>query len=306
MKSIFDGINNAELIKELDPIEIADKWERLYKIDLGKKFRSIPKILYWRCNKSGYCWYEPSSAAGEGSLYSDLQRFEWYYLPEKWEFYETIRMLKSGEKVLEVGSGPGYFLQLALQKDCYPSGVELNPQAANILKKKGYTVYESSLKELGSPIPELFDVICSFQVLEHTPNPKNFIEDMLKLLRVGGRLILSVPNSAVMRKIDPFNEDLLNQPPHHMGHWDEGSFRALEGIFPIKMKSIRREPLANYHVCWVVNGYLRGLFPWMGRSIKRLLFNQYSTIPIQLILKAGLRKIVPGHTLLVEFEYLGQ
>ena len=94
MKSFLDEINDAELIKELDPIEIADKWERLYKIDLGKKFRSLPKIFYWRCKKSGYCWYEPSSAAGEGSLYSELQRFEWYYTPEKGDFYEANGMVK--------------------------------------------------------------------------------------------------------------------------------------------------------------------------------------------------------------------
>lgn len=185
MKSMFDSVNNAELIEELDPMEIANKWKLLYNIELGEKFVSLPKICLWRCNKSGYCWYEPSAAAGEGFLYSELQQFDWYYLPEKWEFYETIKMLKSEERVLEVGSGPGYFLQLALQKDCQSCGVELNPQAAKILQTKGYKVYESSLKDLVSQISEPFDVICSFQVLEHVPNPKNFIGDMLKLLRRG-------------------------------------------------------------------------------------------------------------------------
>ena len=37
----------------------------------------------------------------------------------------------------------------------------------------------------------------------------------------------------------------------------------------------------------------------------RLLINRYSTLPLQWILKAGLRKFLPGHTLLVELEKLG-
>ena len=36
----------------------------------------------------------------------------------------------------------------------------------------------------------------------------------------------------------------------------------------------------------------------------RLLINRYSTLPLQWILKAGLRKFLPGHTLLVELEKL--
>jgi 2-polyprenyl-3-methyl-5-hydroxy-6-metoxy-1,4-benzoquinol methylase len=304
MKSIFDSVNDAELIGELDPIVISDQWKLFYNIDLGEKFRRLPKIEYWRCNKSKYCWYEPSEAAGDGSLYSKLQRFDWYYMNEKWEFSKTIGLLKKGESILEIGSGPGYFLEAALKNGCFPSSVELNPQAAMILQNKGFKVYESTLKDLANKNTETFNVICSFQVLEHISDAKTFISDMLRLMKPGGRLIFSVPNAAVMRRIDPLNEDLLNMPPHHMGHWDENAFRSLENILPIRVRSIHVEPLADYHVCWMVISYLRGLFPWIHKDIARLIFNKYSTLPVQLLLRAGVRRILPGHSLLVEFEYI--
>lgn len=294
---------DVERLDRLLPVNISRQWQASLGIDLGAEFRGLDAIEYWRCRETGLCWYSPGGAAGGGELYSQLQRFDWYYMPEKWEFEVAVNALSPASRILEIGVGGGHFMRLAAQHGLNPSGLELNPSAAQEVRQQGFTVYESDLAALPDVVDQPFDAVCAFQVLEHVPDPGIFLKQMLALLRPGGRLVLSVPNAAVMRRIDPQRKELLNQPPHHMSHWDECVFRSLEKILPVRTVQVNREPLAAYHVPWVAIGYLRGLFAPLGPTLCRLLFNRITTLPVQWLLYAGLRKKVPGHTLLVVLEH---
>lgn len=303
MISILTSNDDARILTRLNPMDVAEQWQKSLAIDVGDDFRRLDSIEYLQCSVTGFRWYSPPAAAGGGALYEQLEKFDWYYMQEKWEFSLALDLLKGGDSVLEVGVGEGHFLRAARNHGVTVQGVELNPKGAERARVLGFQVHERTLKELSNQISERFDAICSFQVLEHVPDPRDFLQGMITMLRPGGRLILSVPNAAVMRKIDSNNQDLLNQPPHHMGHWDEGNFRALERLFPIKVKSVHREPMASYHIGWMVTGYLRNLLSPLGETIPRLLVNRYSTLPLQWLMRAGFRKFFPGHTLLVELEY---
>jgi SAM-dependent methyltransferase len=181
--------------------------------------------------------------------------------------------------------------------------MELNQSAAKRVREKGFEVFEESLDDLANRLGECnFDALCSFQVLEHVSDPREFFEGMLRNLKVGGRLIISVPNAAVMSRIDPDRQDLLNQPPHHMSHWDVEVFRALEKILPIKLKATYREPLASYQVSGMVIGFIRGLMPHLGKTLPRLLINRYTILPLHWLLNLGIKNLLPGHTLVVEIE----
>lgn len=303
ISSVLSG-KPARLIATLDAGEIAGEWHQKMDINVGDQFIHLGKICYWECQETGLRFYSPGEAAGGGSLYSQLEKYDWYYMADKWEFSEALGMLAETSTLLEVGVGEGHFLQAAKQKghDCY--GVELNVQAAARVRGLGFEVFEQTLSDLTIRCQKRFDVICSFQVLEHVPSPFDFLEGMIDLLNPGGRLIISVPNAAVMKNIDPHNQDLLNQPPHHMSHWDERVFRSLIKLLPVEVKTVRREPLARYHVAWMVNGFLRNKISFAGRNLSRLIINRYTTLPLQLALQAGLKDFFPGHTLLVELERL--
>lgn len=305
MISPLTGEDNAVLLSKLDPANISKKWKASLGIDLDDKFGDLISIDYWYCPTTGFRWYTPNEAAGEGKLYEQLEKFEWYYMKDKWEFGAALAMLQGCNEILEVGVGEGNFLQLARNKGHLIQGVELNPKGATRARDLGFDVHERTLQELRQDVDKRFDAVCSFQVLEHVSNPREFIEGMIGLLKPGGKLVLSVPNAAVMRRIDPNCESLLDQPPHHMGHWDEGTFASLERLLPVRLMSTRREPLARYHISWFVNGYLRNLLSPLGKSVARLIVNRYSTLPIQWLIAAGLCKFIPGHTLLVEFRHLG-
>lgn len=308
IKSPLTKESGVELVRSLSPEKIAHSWQSSMGVDVGDAFLSLPKIDHWRCLKTGIEWYTPSEAAGEADLYAQLERLDWYYMDNKWEFHEALRHIEPGSKTLEIGVGFGAFLKMAVARGAAVTGVELNPSAADRVRRQGFRVLEKDLRDLAKE--EKYDVVCSFQVLEHISDPRRFLEGILSVLRPGGRLILSVPNAAVMRVIDPQHQDLLDQPPHHVSHWDEGVFRSLESILPVRVCSSHNEPLQAYHVDYFVTSYFRTQwqkwFPDLPVLLSKFIFNRWTLLPISLLLKAGVRSWIPGHTLLIVLEHQPQ
>ena len=303
MISILTLNDDACLVESKNSTEIAACWEKKLSVDVGVDFKQLGTIEFYKCNVTGFRWYSPPEAAGDASLYGQLEKFDWYYMQEKWEFTQALNLLAGVTSVLEVGVGEGNFLVKARRAGFKVEGVELNPKGASRARTLGFEIHELLLNELSNQKTSRFDAICSFQVLEHVPDPLNFLQGMISMLRPGGKLIVSVPNAEVMRKIDPQNREILNQPPHHMGHWDEAVFRSLEKLLPLRVISVHKEPLASYHIAWFVNAYLRNRLSFLGVKLPRFIVNRYSTLPLQWLMRAGLHKLFHGHTLLVEFEY---
>lgn len=301
-------LNSAKctLLKRIDFTQVRQRWQA----ELGISWQpesEIRQLEYWRDESTGLHFYSPDQAAGDAGLYSQLQHFPWYYMQEKWEFSKALKLLKSlptGSRVLEIGVGQGAFLSKAYGAGLHISGMELNPAGAKAASKKGYTIIEKDMATLYAEDPSPWDAICAFQVLEHLPNPRLFFDQAIALLKPGGLLILSVPNAEVARKLDPECNDLLDQPPHHMSHWDEGVFRSLESFLPLKLINVAFEPLAQHHISWFVGSWSQRLRSQAGQLIGKVVLNRLSIPVVESALNMGLRLFVRGHTLLVCFEKL--
>jgi hypothetical protein len=121
-------------------------------------------------------------------------------------------------------------------------------------------------------------------------------------LKPRGKLVVSVPNAAVLRVIDPQGKGLLDQPPHHMSKWSAGVFRSLEAYLPLQLVEIRREPLQPYHVGWCVQSVSDRIRASLGPRLGRLVVNRFSLRAAYWILRSPVRQLVPGHTLLAVFR----
>ncbi|MCS4086126.1 2-polyprenyl-3-methyl-5-hydroxy-6-metoxy-1,4-benzoquinol methylase [Salinibacter ruber] len=291
--------NDVEKVEDIRTKNILEKWVQEYGIDVSEEFERKSKIKLFRCKKSGLEFYYPPSVAGSADLYRDLQKFDWYYMPHKWEHDAAAQDIKAGDKVLEVGCGKGDFVEwISRNKNADAIGIELNKEAVESAQEAGRPVTNQDLYELSGQENGRYDVVCSFQVLEHIYEVKSFIEASLKLLRPGGRFIFGVPNCAGFQKYA--ESDLLNQPPHHMTRWSSTTCKFLPEVLPLELEKVKYEPLADYHLDWYAGIQLRRLPDnWVLKSpIYRLVHH----VVLPLARHTGAHRLLRGHTLYASFK----
>lgn len=236
---------NTIFQQEIDVNKLLQTYKNSFDIDVSHYFINIDKILLYECQDTGYRFYYPYNIAGDSVFYEHLQKFDWYYMPWKWEHEQASNFIKPNMKVLEIGCGPGDFLLRIKEKlgaQCV--GIEFNKKAIEIAEKKGLTVLEESIEQHAILNKEVYDVICSFQVLEHVSDVFEFLKAQIACLKTGGTLILSVPNNDSWLKR---SYNVLNMPPHHMGLWNKKSLKNVARRFNLKIKSISFEPMQEYH-----------------------------------------------------------
>jgi SAM-dependent methyltransferase len=219
------------------------------------------------CDVCGLQFYDPS-VVGDESLYASLERASEYYMAGKAEFRVALEYLSPGAKVLEVGAGAGEF-GLRVDGRNYV-GLETNPSAASLARSKGLDVRTQTLDQhLDALEADGYDAVCAFQVLEHVEDPRSMLEQMLRALRPSGYLVVAVPNDESFISLE--RNSILNMPPHHQTRWRPRCLSYLSKILPVKMVSLEREALADYHV----NPYLNTLF---AEAIDRLLRRKRSEL----------------------------
>ncbi len=98
------------------------------------------------------------------------------------------------KKLLDAGCGTGWFSQAAFERGARVVSMDLGEGLlAQVEKKCDTERVVGSILEI--PFPEnTFDFVISSEVIEHTPNPKAAIQEMHRVLKPGGLLILSTPN----------------------------------------------------------------------------------------------------------------
>ncbi len=268
-------------------------WQRLYDIDISAETRDVQSADLFDCSDCHVRFFEPDRLAGSFALYAKLEKFDWYYMPWKWEHDMAISDLQGCRTVLEIGCGKGDFVARACTLGWTAEGIDLNDSAIAIARGRGVPVRRLELQELAGSHRSCYDAVCSFQVLEHVPNPREFLELACALVKPGGKLVLGVPNADSFIRHE-FN--LLDMPPHHMTRWPVQAMALLPRWFPLRLEHIRCEPLADYHV----NGYVEAQGAAWFRG--RLLHGGYAAFfagPFAGILKHTLflRKHIIGQTL---------
>lgn len=288
---------NVSLLKRISAEQLIKDWKRGLNIDISNELDGTSEISLYECNQTKLRFFTPANAAGSGKLYEKLQKFDWFYMPHKWEHDIALQDLEDCQDVLEVGAAFGDFVAAGIKAGLNITGIELNEAAIEVAQQKHLPVNFVDLHTFSEQYPESQDAVCSFQVLEHISDPTEFIQWSIDCLKPNGKLIFCVPN------IESFlghQYNILDMPPHHMLQWSERSFRALENLFSIKLERVEREPLASYHVSSYVRvygDYFRKVMP-----LSRLLFNRLTMKIYDRLLNLGLRKKLIGQSIYVQFR----
>ena len=99
--------------------------------------------------------------------------------------------------ILDIGCGSGGFLAGLRKEKFEKTGVEINPEGAQLCRGKGIAVYNQALTDIDFS-EKKFDVITMWHVLEHMKNPLEDFQKISQLLSPGGIFIFQTPNTQSM------------------------------------------------------------------------------------------------------------
>lgn len=99
-------------------------------------------------------------------------------------------------RVLDVGCAFGYFLKLCDEYGLETYGLDISEYALE--KAKTITKAKLYLHDVNDGLRifqnEFFDLITMFDVIEHVENPYTFLIESRRVLKSGGKLIITTPN----------------------------------------------------------------------------------------------------------------
>jgi SAM-dependent methyltransferase len=106
--------------------------------------------------------------------------------------------------VLDIACGTGYGIAIVKRSAAYVTGVDIDPQAAAEAKAECNGKASVLLGNgLGLPFADgSFDVITSFETLEHLHERATFLSELNRVLKAGGVLLLSTPNANYSQPVD--------------------------------------------------------------------------------------------------------
>lgn len=169
--------------------------------------------------------------------------------------YLTTKQYVRGKRVLDIACGEGYGSKLMKNWGAASVvGVDTSEEALTVANNYFSGEGISFLNHTAEELPfenDSFDVVVSFETVEHLDHPENFLREVARVVKFDGVVLISCPNDPYYSKNDPafsnpFHKHAFNffefkeLTEHYLGRdasWYFGF--GLSGFSTIPMKDIR-------------------------------------------------------------------
>jgi SAM-dependent methyltransferase len=130
------------------------------------------------------------------------------------EILDALEPFRKTNNIIDVGCGNGHFLQTAAKRGWIPYGIEATKEAVAMCEQKGIAMKLGALSTDSFPGVS-FDVVTSFEVLEHLWNPREEVEKFKSILRTGGAVYATTPNfNSLSRHLLKDRWNVITYPEH--------------------------------------------------------------------------------------------
>ena len=195
-----------------------------------------------------------------------------YHLGRTWMLKRKSKMIsgliKLPGKLLDIGTGTGYFLHF-MQKEGYEvSGVEKSQHAREFAKEQFKLEVESPEVFLKGTTKECYDIITLWHVLEHLYNPDNYLARIRSVLKKPGFLVVALPNC------NSYDADFYKEywagydVPRHLWHFTPDTVLQLAEKNGFHLTGMKRLPLDSFYISLLSEKYKKGKTAWVSGILK--------------------------------------
>ncbi len=173
-----------------------------------------------KCQKCGFVFMEKVPTVDELNDYYKTYSYasEQYLSPLTILSYNLLldefEKYRKTNKILDVGCGRGFFLKQARERGWEVYGTEYSEKAIEICTSENIIMKKGALSADAFDFKD-FDVITSFEVLEHINNPHEELQQIYQLLRKGGLFYCTTPNfNSLLRYYLKTDYNVIVYPEH--------------------------------------------------------------------------------------------
>lgn len=179
-----------------------------------------------------------------------------YTLKQKRKMVIKLTGLKEGS-LLDIGAGTGAFLHTMQEAGWKGTGLEPD-EGARINASDHYGVILKPNEQLFSLPNEGFDLISMWHVLEHVHELHDYLDQIRKLIRNSGHLLIAVPNFESHDAETYGSHWAAYDVPRHLYHFSHASMEGLLARHQFKLEEIRPMPFDAFYVSLLSEQYKHG------------------------------------------------
>jgi len=215
-----------------------------------------------------YISHSDTSASFSDKLYRFARNL---MLRKKKKLVSDTTGLSNG-RLLDIGSGTGYFANSMKDSGWQVKGVEISRKARDFSRSQfGLDVINPD--QISSFESESFDCITLWHVLEHFHDPFSYVSEIMRLLKQEGKCIIALPNSGSFDAKHYGKYWAAYDVPRHLWHFDPETFRLFAEKTGFDIKEIRNLPLDVFYISFLSERYKGSGFPFISGMVKGVWFS---------------------------------
>jgi 2-polyprenyl-3-methyl-5-hydroxy-6-metoxy-1,4-benzoquinol methylase len=244
-------------------------------MDANETFAAVPIAQvrdFWNARPCNI--RHSNKTVGTREYFDEVERRKYFVEPHIPQFAEFAKW--GGRRVLEIGCGLGTDTVNFARAGARVTAVELSEESAALARRRlevygltdRATIHVGNAEDLpGVVLPQTFDLVYSFGVIHHSPNPRRIIEHLRAYMTPGSELRLMVYSRvsyklfAIMREegiwdLARIDELIARKSEAQTGcpvtytYNDEAARQLLEGFTILEIRK-------THIFTWDINAYLR-------------------------------------------------